>query len=268
MPEQAPTSTRTAGSRAADQKAKRLNRGDVLFAEGERANVAYLIERGSISITLEREGESRLLATRKAGEIVGEMAVIANRPRIANAIAAEPTTVRLITRDLFEDPPKDADPEMVALLQAILRRYCESLQRIEEDRTGVVRARDEFSAARERLTAVRSLTTEFEKRFALIQEVAERISEITLQTRMLSLNASIEAARAGGAGAGFAVVARAVRELSDSSGRDLSRIVTLTNELSRTLTDVSSGLMQVEESFEQSIKSREKDRPDSSLKMR
>lgn len=272
MSAQAPTSLRSAlpqtGATAGpDLATRRLNRGDVLFREGERASTAYIIDRGAVAISVDRDGERRILATRKTGEIIGEMSVIADKPRIADATATEPTVVRTVTKDILLAPPADTAPEIVAILQAIMLRYRESLDRIEEDRAGVVQAREELTAAQERLKSVRALTDQFVERFALIQEVTAQISQITLQTRMLSLNASIEAARAGTAGAGFAVVASAVRELSDSSGRDLSRIETLVAELSVMLGDVSGGLTDVQQSFEESIHRRESDRPDAPLRM-
>lgn len=50
-----------------------------------------------------------------------------------------------------------------------------------------------------------------------ITEIISVMNEIAAQTNLLSLNASIEAARAGDAGRGFAVVAGEIRELSNKS---------------------------------------------------
>jgi len=64
-----------------------------------------------------------------------------------------------------------------------------------------------------------------------INGVMAFIKQIANQTKMLGLNAAIEAARAGDAGRGFGVVAEEIRKLSDESKSTVSTIQGLTNNI-------------------------------------
>lgn len=62
-----------------------------------------------------------------------------------------------------------------------------------------------------------------------INSVLDFIKEIADETRLLGLNAAIEAARAGDAGLGFGVVAQEIRKLSGDSKETVGKIKELTN---------------------------------------
>ena len=97
-----------------------------------------------------------------------------------------------------------------------------------------------------------------------INEAVDLIMDITGQTSLLSLNASIEAARAGQAGRGFAVVADEIKKLSEQSAQGADAIkqvadnifeksnesVALVNEVKELIGKEQEDISVTKESFE------------------
>jgi methyl-accepting chemotaxis protein len=80
---------------------------------------------------------------------------------------------------------------------------------------------------------VQQAMTSLSTRSSQVGKIINTISDISTQTNILSLNAAIEAARAGSYGKGFSVIAEEVRVLSQQTG-----------ESSRSISDIISGLME------------------------
>ncbi len=73
-----------------------------------------------------------------------------------------------------------------------------------------------------------------------INEFTNLIRDIAKQTRLLGLNASIEAARAGTAGAGFAVVSEEIGKLADSSRETVDKIQEFTSQIGESVDETVS----------------------------
>ncbi|MEM6424238.1 MAG: methyl-accepting chemotaxis protein, partial [Cyanobacteria bacterium P01_D01_bin.128] len=108
------------------------------------------------------------------------------------------------------------------------------------------------------ILAIRSTVAETSQRIKRLSESSQKVSKIvnlishfTTQTQLLSLNASIEATRAGKYGRGFAVVANEVRSLARQSAEAATEIEQLVQEIQIGTAEVSkameSGIQQVAE---------------------
>ena len=82
-----------------------------------------------------------------------------------------------------------------------------------------------------------------------ISAFTQAITDIATQTNLLSLNASIEAARAGDAGRGFAVVADEIRQLADQSSDSADKIKGIVEKLLADSASSVSVLEKLNESF-------------------
>ena len=72
---------------------KKFAAGEILFSEGDAGDTAFLVAQGAVQVTREINGKETVLGEIGPGQILGEMALINNQPRMATAKAKEDTEV-------------------------------------------------------------------------------------------------------------------------------------------------------------------------------
>ena len=102
------------------------------------------------------------------------------------------------------------------------------------------------------LTNSIDILTKFNGEIKKISEVGTFIIEISEQLKLLALNASIEAARAGQSGKGFAVVADEMNEMSSKTKTGMITINQLLGEIIQSSGKVNESIKSCEETFNQS----------------
>lgn len=86
-----------------------------------------------------------------------------------------------------------------------------------------------------------------------IGQIVNSINDIAEETNLLSLNASIEAARAGAAGKGFSVVANQIRKLADQCLVSAGKISNIVNEITIATKDAVATAQTAEEIVDEQV---------------
>jgi CRP/FNR family transcriptional regulator, cyclic AMP receptor protein len=81
------------------ESAAKFRPGEIIFCEYEPGDCAYIVKEGRVQISQVHDGKERLLAVLGAGEIFGEMAVIAHTPRSATATALDDVLLYRVQQD-------------------------------------------------------------------------------------------------------------------------------------------------------------------------
>ena len=100
-----------------------LDAGELLFAEGDQGDRAYVVTGGEIEIFKVTGGKEVLLAVRGAGNVVGEMALLDAAPRTASVRAVSPVTMLVIGKERLDRLLDTSTTASRSLFQLMLKRW-------------------------------------------------------------------------------------------------------------------------------------------------
>ncbi len=104
-------------------KEARFAANSTIFDEGERGDAAYIIRSGKVEIRKGvRSANPVSLAELGKGDVLGEMALFDDRPRMASAIALTDVVVIQMPRKDFLERLSTMDPAMKGMVLAMVAR--------------------------------------------------------------------------------------------------------------------------------------------------
>ena len=101
---------------------KSIKKGEVLFRQGDEGTALYIIQQGRIKISVSRRADTVTLAILGEGEFLGEMALLDDLPRSADAMAMEDSQLYALNRKDFLSFLNSSENAVRAVLSSLSMR--------------------------------------------------------------------------------------------------------------------------------------------------
>ncbi|MCM2314564.1 MAG: cyclic nucleotide-binding domain-containing protein [Thermoanaerobaculia bacterium] len=119
-----PGGTSEPGKEAPSRETPSFPGGSTIFQEGDLGTEMFIILEGRVRIEKKIRGETHLLSTLEKGDFFGEMGVLENAPRSADAVAESDCKLLAITGSRFDEMIRK-NPEIAV---RIIRKYATRLR--------------------------------------------------------------------------------------------------------------------------------------------
>ncbi|MBR8829145.1 MAG: chemotaxis protein [Gomphosphaeria aponina SAG 52.96 = DSM 107014] len=161
--------------------------------------------------------------------------------RMAEELAVTLNSVQMMTDSIQRVAESAREAEQVARSSSVTA--LRGGEAVEHTVSGILQIRETVSETARKVKRLAEASQEISKIVALIANISSR-------TNLLALNASIQAAKAGEAGRGFAIVADEVRQLADRAAKALQEIEQIVLQIQ---SETGSVMMAMEEGLQQVI---------------
>jgi methyl-accepting chemotaxis protein len=162
----------------------------------------------------------------------------AREAEAASGFGASTTEIAAAVREIAA-----TTSELAEEVRRVDQRAADTARTMESDRSRLDDMSESMQAVEDATSGIGNRLGDINRRATEITGVVETIGRIAEQTNLLSVNAAIEAEKAGEYGTGFLVVAREIRRLADQTANATGDIASTVSEMQSA---VSSGVMEMD----------------------